>query len=203
MAKTSSRTTKRPAEKLDAPEKLKIDLTRFKPDLTANDLKNALTPVRFSDFNIFIFPTIDTISPTKTIGLGRTNLTLVRPVILQTDASPAFVSFEAALGTPQQRPTVSVHFEPSAYGLTGNVTFVMGFSLEAFGTVNLDLGAFAGSGTVTGLGPRSINGRQIVSLVFNNVPATQQVFGHVAQTGGATVRWFQTRLSYLPVIVQA
>ena len=45
MAKTSSRTTKRPAEKLDAAEKLKIDLTRFKPDLTANDLKNALTPV--------------------------------------------------------------------------------------------------------------------------------------------------------------
>src|SRR4029453_3360802 len=48
MAKTSSRTKKGLATKLDAPEKLKIDLTRFKSDLTANDLKNALTPVRFA-----------------------------------------------------------------------------------------------------------------------------------------------------------
>ena len=203
MAKTATRTKKGPAQKLDAPQNLKIDLTRFKPDLTPNDLKNALSPVRFADVSIFTFPTIDTISPRKTIGLGRTNLTVVRPVILQTDASPAFVTFDGALGIPQQRPTVSVHFEPSFYGLTGNVTFVMGFSIEAFGTVNLDLGAFAGSGTATGLGPRTVNGRQIVSIVFNNVPAPQQVFGHVAQTGGGRWNWFQTRISYLPIIVQA
>jgi hypothetical protein len=203
MAKAASRTRKEPAAKLDAPEKLKVDLTRFKSDLTPNDLKRALTPVKFGDLNIFVFPTIDIISPTKTTGLGRTNLTVVRPVILQTDASPAFVTFDGALGSAQQRPTVSVHFEPSKYGLTGNVTFIMGFSIEAFGTVNLDLGAFAGSGTVSGTGPRTANGKQVVSLVFNNVPATQQVFGHVAQTGGARWNWFQTRISYLPVIVQA
>lgn len=201
MAKSASRTKKGPAVTLDAPEKLKIDLNRFKSDLTPNDLKNALSPVRFGDFNILVFPTIDIISPTKTIGSGRTNLTVVRPVILQTDASPAFVTFDG-VGNPQ-RPAVSVHFEPSKYGLTGNVTFIMGFSIEAFGTVNLDLGAFAGSGTVTGLGPRTANGKQVVSLVFNNVPATQQVFGVVTQTGGARWNWFQTRISYLPVLVQA
>jgi hypothetical protein len=39
------------------------------------------------------------------------------------------------------------------------------------------------------------------SIVFNNVPATQQVFRHVAQTGGATWRWFQTRISYLPILI--
>lgn len=203
MAKAASGTKKAPATKLDAPENLKIDFTRFKPDLTADDLKHALTPVRLGDFNIFVFPTIDTISPTKTIGLGRTNLTVVRPVILQTDASPAFVTFDGALGSPQQRPTVSVHFEPQKYGLTGNVTFIMSFSIEAFGTVNLDLGAFAGSGTATGIGPRTANGKQIVSIVFNNVPATQQVFGHVAQTGGGRWNWFLTRISYLPILVQA
>ena len=203
MPKTSSRTKGGPAKTLDPPENLKIDLTSFKPDLTSDDLKNALTPVKLANVTVFTFPTIDTISPTKTTGLGRTNLTLVRPVILQTDASPAFASFDAALGTPQQPPTVSVHFEPTKYGLTGNVTFVMGFSIEVFGTANLDLGAFAGSGSPTGVGPRTVSGKQIVSIVFNNVPATQQVFGHVAQTGGANWRWFQTRISYLPVLVSA
>jgi len=98
---------------------------------------------------------------------------------------------------------VSVHFEPGKYGLTGNVTFIMSFSIEAFGTVNLELGAFAGAGTATGIGPRTANGQQIVSIGFNNVPATQQVFGFVAQTGGARWNWFQTRMAYLPVIVQA
>ncbi len=44
---------------------------------------------------------------------------------------------------------------------------------------------------------------QVVSITFNNVPATQQVFGHVAATGGAQWRWFQTRISYLPLIITA
>ena len=203
MAKTPSRRKSKPARKLDPPEKLNVDLAKFKPDLTTDDLKRALTPIRLRDLSVFIFPTIDVISPTKTTGLGRTNLTLVRPVILQTDASPAFASFDAALGTPQQRPTVSVHFEPVKYGLTGSVTFIMGFSIEVFGSATFDVGAFAGSGNPTGVGPRTVSGKQIVSIVFNNVPATQQVFGHVAQTGGANWRWFQTRISYLPVLVAA
>jgi hypothetical protein len=203
MAKSSSRTKKAPGEKLAPHEKLNIDLTKFKPDLTAADLKNALTPVKFANLHLVIFPTIETISPTKTIGLGRTNLTLVRPEILQTDATPAYASFDLALGSAQQPPTVSVHFEPKMYGLTGNVTFVMGFSLEAFGTTNVNVGAFAGAGTTTGVGPRTVNGKQVVSIVFHNVPATQQVYGHVLQTGGARWRWFQTRISYLPVLITA
>jgi hypothetical protein len=200
MAKTTSRSKRVSAPRLRPPEKLKIDLTRFKPDLTPDDLQNALTPVRLANLTVLTFPTIDIISPTKTVGLGRTNLTLVRPVILQTDATPAFASFDRAAATAQQPPTVSVHFEPSKYGLTGNVTFIMSFSLEAFGAVTVDVGAVGGV-AATGVGPRTINGKQVVSIVFNNVPATQQVFGHVAQTGGATWRWFQTRISYLPVLI--
>ena len=88
MAKKSARTTRGTADKLPRPENLNIDLTKFKPDLTAKELKNALSPVKLANVNVFIFPTIDIISPTKTIGLGRTNLTLVRPIILQTDATP-------------------------------------------------------------------------------------------------------------------
>lgn len=201
MAKTLSRSKRVPTPRLAPHENLKIDLARFKPDLTPADLKNALTRVRVANLTVLTFPTIDVISPTRTVGRGRTNLTLVRPVILQTDATPAYASFDLAAATPQQPPTVSVHFEPGQYGLTGNVTFIMGFSIEAFGTVNAEVGAFAGSGTATGLGPRTINGKQVVTIVFNNVPATDQVYGHVQQTGGPPWRWFQTRISYFPVLI--
>ena len=203
MAKTQARTKKAPAATLAPHERLKIDLTRFKPDLTPEMLKNALTPVRLSNLNVITFPTIDTIKPTKTIGLGRTNLTLVRPIILQTDATPAFASFDPAIGTPQQRPTVSVHFEPAAYGLTGTVTFIMAFTVEVFGSATFNFGGFAGAGTLTGVGTKTLNGQQSASIIFNNVPATQQCFGHMIQTGGATWRWFQTRISYLPLIIFA
>lgn len=202
MAKKASRAKRTSSGRLPPPDTLDIDLTKFKPDLTAADIKKALTPVRLKDLPSLIFPTIDVISPTRTIGLGRTNLTLVRPVILQTDATPAFASFDRLAATAQQPPTVSVHFEPSKYGLTGNVTFLLRFSLEAFGAVNINVGAFAGAGTISGVGPRTINGQQIVSILFSKVPATQQVFGHVTQTGGATWRWFQTRISFLPLIIK-
>lgn len=201
MAKRTLRKTA--ASGLDRHELLKIDPIRFKPDLSPADLKNALTPIKIANLSVIHFPVIETISPTKTVGLGRTNLTLVRPEILQTDATPAFAKFDPAHGTPQQRPTVSVHFEPKMYGLTGNVTFIMSFSIETFGAANVNVGAFAGSGTSTGVGARTINGQVFVSITFHNVPATQQVFGHVSAMGGAAWRWFQTRISYLPIIVTA
>ena len=45
MAKKSPRPTRAAADKLPRPENLNIDLTKFKPDLTAMDLKNALSPI--------------------------------------------------------------------------------------------------------------------------------------------------------------
>ena len=203
MAKTSSRKGQAPSPLVPA-ERRKIDFTKFKPDLTPDDLKPLLTRVRLRDLAAILFPTIETISPTKTVGLGRTNLTLVRPTVFQTDPSPGaapFASFDSAIGSAVQRPTVSVHFEPRRYGFTGPASFIMEFAIEVNGTSTFEVGGFAGSGTLTGTGSRTLSGQQIVSIGFSNVPLTQQVFGHVFQTGNGTWRWFRTRLVHLPLVL--
>ena len=200
MAK-SSKSKRQGAEKLTRPDKLNIDLTRFKPDITSGDLKNLLTPVKLANVNLIIFPTIEVISPVKTVGLGRTNLTVVRPVIFQTDATPPHVAFNLSISTAQQPPTVSVHFEPSKYGLMGNAAFVISFSIKVDGTATFNVGAFAGSGTASGTGTRTVTGQRTVSITYQNVPATQQVFGHISQTAGTTWQWFLTRISYLPILI--
>jgi hypothetical protein len=206
MAKAPGTSKKRGAARLPPPENRNIDLTKFKPDLTSESLKEILTPVRLRDIGLIIFPTIETISPVKTVGLGRTNLTLKFPTLVQTDATPSFASFDFRKLPPNpasfERPVVSVHFDPSKYGLTGNATFVMSFTVEVSGSSPFTLGAFTLPGPVTGVGPRTISGKQTVSLVFNNVPANLQYFGHIEQTGGGAWTWFQTRISYLPILIQ-
>src|SRR5262245_55155593 len=173
MSKASPRSKGSASEKLPPPENRNIDLTKFKPDLTPANLKEILTPVKLRDASLIIFPTIETITPAKTVGLGRTNLTLKFPTIVQTDATPPFARFDFTRlpANPQsfERPVVSVHFEPSKYGLTGNATFVMSFTVEVNGSATFTLGAFTVPGPVTGVGPRTITGKQTVSLVFNNV----------------------------------
>ena len=203
MAKTSRRKGPAPSP-LVQPEKRRIDFTKFKPDLAPDDLKALLTPVRLRDLVSIVFPTIETISPTKTVGIGRTNLTLARPTLFQTDTVPGaapFASFDSAIGSAVQRPTVSVHFEPARYGFTGPASFIMEFAIEVNGTTTFEVGGFAGSGTLTGTGSRTLSGQQIVSIGFRNVPLTQQVFGHVFQTGNGTWRWFRTRLLHLPLVL--
>jgi hypothetical protein len=198
-------TKKRGAGKLPPPEKRNIDLSKFKPDLTSAKLKEILTPVRLRDTHLIIFPTIETLTPAKTVGLGRTNLTLKFPTLVQTDAIPPFANFNfqklPANPASFERPVVSVHFEPSKYGLTGNATFVIAFTVEVNGSGTFKLGAFELGGTVTGVGPRTISGQQTVSLVFNNVPANLQYFGDIEQTGGGAWTWFRTRISYLPILI--
>jgi hypothetical protein len=203
MAKRPSTRKATPSGKLDPQENLNIDLTKFKPDLTSDDLKKILTPVKLANVNLIIFPTIETISPVKTVGLGRTNLTLVRPITFQTDAIPPHASFNLQNSSPQQPPTVSVHFEPGKYGLTASSVYIMSFSIEVFGSATFTLGAFAGAGIVTGTGSRTVSGKQTVSITFKNVPPTQETFGHISQTGGSPWNWFQTRISYLPILITA
>jgi hypothetical protein len=205
MAKAPATSKKRGAAKLPPPDDRNIDLTKFKPDLTSENLEKILTPVRLRDVNLLVFPTIEIITPLKTVGSGRTNLTLKFPTIVQTDATPAFANFDFRKLPPNpasfERPAVSVHFDPSKYGLTGNASFVISFTVEVNGSSPFTLGAFTIPGPVTGTGPRTISGRQTVSLVFNSVPANLQYFADITQTGGGAWTWFQTRISFLPILI--
>jgi hypothetical protein len=64
----------------------KIDFSTFKTEFSATEISKLIWP----GGGIYTFPfgPIDTLSPIKTIGKGRTNLTLISPTILQIDATP-------------------------------------------------------------------------------------------------------------------
>jgi hypothetical protein len=187
---------------LDAFERRKVDFTTFTTDLTSDQLKQILRPVRRIDLHTVFWLPIDIISPTRTVGKGRTNLTLVRPTVFQTDATTPYAAFDLAIGSAQQPPTVSVHFDPGAYGPPAPSTFIMSFAIEVNGQATFSVGAVAGV-TVSGTGTKTLTGKQIVSLVFRNVPPTQHVYGHITQTAGRPWSWYHTRINHPPLVISA
>ncbi|WP_223691041.1 hypothetical protein [Leifsonia poae] len=176
-----------------------IDLSTFDKTLSLTDIA---TKIRVDD--VFHFPwflPIDTISPTHTVGKGRTNLTLIAPDILQTDTTGTPYASFTAHQTPPGGPGVSVHFEPGAYGITGIGNYVISFALAASGPVTLSVGAYAGSGTVTGAGVKTVTGTVTVSVVLQNVPPGQPTYASVQQTAGAGWSWYSTSIEHPPLII--
>ena len=177
-----------------------VDVTRFKPDLSP---KNLVALFGFPKAFDLSFLTIDALSVTKTVGKGRTNLTFVRPVIVQADAATPFANFDRQV-SPSGDPAISMHFEPKAYGITAVSSFLMVFSIQCFGPTTFTAGGFAGSGTLENAGTKVFNGAVSVSLGFNNVPPSQQTHGFLQQTGGAPWSFFSVRARYpFPILIQA
>ena len=177
-----------------------VDGTRFKPDLSTKKL------VSLFDFPSGInlsFLTIDQLGVTKTVGKGRTNLTFVRPTIVQADAATPFAGFDQRF-TSSGNPAISMHFEPQFYGITGFTNFLMVFSIQCFGSTTFNVGGFAGTGTLKNAGTRTFSGTVNVSLGFENVPASQQTHGFLEQTAGAPWNFFSVRARFpFPVVIQA
>src|ERR1044072_6641627 len=92
MAEASSRVASNKARERQSFDKRSINLGNFKPELTAKALK-ALVPPR-AGLITFPFFSIETVTCTKTIGLGRTNLTIIRPTIVQIDQATPRASFD-------------------------------------------------------------------------------------------------------------
>ncbi|WP_431198260.1 hypothetical protein [Leifsonia xyli] len=91
-----------------------IDPATFERTLSLTDLAH-----RVSVHEIITFPwfrPIDTISPTHTVGKGRTNLTLIASDIMQTDTTGTPYASFTYRPTPSGGPGVSVHFSPGDYG---------------------------------------------------------------------------------------
>lgn len=189
-----------PGKKITEPEpydKRSVDFTKFKTDLTPKDYQKLLTPK--GKIIIFPFGSIETLSPTKTIGKGRTNLTIIMPTIVQIDAAVPAATFDRR-ATPSRNPVIQMHFEPIAYGITSVNTYIMSFTIQAFGqcTFNLSGGPVA----TTNGGTKVLNGSQTVSLVFPNLAPTQQVFGFMEETAGVAWSWFSTSVSFPPIVIQ-
>ncbi|WP_285116130.1 hypothetical protein [Leifsonia sp. fls2-241-R2A-40a] len=177
-----------------------IDPATFEKTLSLTDIAH-----RYSVNDVITFPwfrPIDTISPTHTVGKGRTNLTLIASDIMQTDTTGTPYASFTNRPTPSGGPGVSVHFTPGDYGATAVSDYVVTFVITANGSVNLNVGGYAGGTTPTGTGPRTVNGNVAVVVGLRQVPATQVTYASIQQTGGSTWQWYRTAIEYPPLIIQ-
>jgi hypothetical protein len=177
-----------------------IDPATFERTLSLTDLAR-----RISVHEIITFPwfrPIDTISPTHTVGKGRTNLTLIAPDIMQTDTTGTPYASFTNRSTLSGGPGVAVHFSPGDYGATAAGDYVVTFVIAANGSVNLNVAAYAGAGSTTGTGARTVNGNVAVVVGLKNVAPTQVTWASIQQTGGSTWQWYRTAIEYPPLIIQ-
>ena len=198
MKRTAPGAARTMSKKFEPFNKKIIDVTKFKPDLSPKKLAGLFGPPGFE----LSFLTIDTLGVTKTVGLGRTNLTFIRPTIVQADAATPFASFDRTL-SPSRNPAISMHFEPKAYGITAVSNFLMVFAIECFGQTTFTLNGFPGSGTLANAGTKVLSGKITVTLGFNNVPPSQQTHGFLEQTAGAPWNFFSVRARFpFPILIQ-
>jgi len=183
---------------LDAADAEPVDLSTFESDLTTEDWVGKRRAGELGLGPIFWAP-IQIISPTTTVGRGRTNLTLIRPTIVQTDATTPYAGFDLR-ESPNRNPAVSVHFNPSAYGITGTGTYVFTFAVEAPTRAAFSPSGFAGSGTVDAPGSIRFSGRRVITVILRDVPAGQDASAAIEQTTGETWSWFSTRIGHPPLI---
>ncbi|MBN8248835.1 MAG: hypothetical protein J0L84_15520 [Verrucomicrobia bacterium] len=136
---------------------------RFKADLKPGSLLELLG----GGLAEFAFAPIETLTPARTAGKGRTNVTVIESTILQVDTTPPappFANFD--LTQSQRRPAIQMHFEPSAYGMTSPATYIMEFMIAVVGTASFNVAAGPPGLNVSGLGTRSVSGNARVSVVF-------------------------------------
>jgi hypothetical protein len=194
MKKTSAKAATNKVREVVPFDKHKINLGKFKSDLSPQDLKKLLGP---GGIVIFPFQPIETLSATKTIGRGRTNLTIIVPTIVQIDAATPSATFNKQ--AQSRNPVIQMHFEPIAYGITSVATYIMEFAIQAFGqsTFNLSGGPVA----ILNGGTKVLNGQTRVSLVFPNLSPSQQVFGFLEQTAGGAWNWFSTQVRFPDIVI--
>jgi hypothetical protein len=198
MAKSGSGKSSEKVKELEPFDKRHFDLAKFKPNLSDKDLSNLLTPI--GGLIIFPFLPIETLTPTKTLGLGRTNLTIIAPTIVQIDTPTPSATFDVR--AQQRHPAIQMLFEPSAYGITSVATYFMEFTVQVFGQSTFNLDGFAGPGQVLNRGTKVLNGQTTITLILQNVPPTQQTFGFLEETSGVAWQWFRTKVRFPPIVIQ-
>jgi hypothetical protein len=197
MAKRASGKSGDKVKELEPFDKRHFDLAKFKPNLSDKDLSHLIGPIGGSI--IFPFLPIETLSPTKTIGLGRTNLTIIAPTIVQIDTPTPSATFDVR--AQARHPAIQMHFEPSAYGITTVATYFMEFTVQVFGQSTFNLDGFAGPGQVVNRGTKVLNGQTVITLILQNVPPTQQTFGFLEETSGVAWQWFRTKVRFPPIVI--
>ncbi|WP_173924171.1 hypothetical protein [Agromyces sp. Marseille-P2726] len=183
-------------DRIDAAES--VTFADFESDLTAEDWMTKRRAGELGPGPIFWAP-IEVLSPIKTVGKGRTNLTVIAPTILQTDATEPYAGFDLR-ESPNRNPVVAVHFNPGAYGATGLGTYVFTFAVEAYTRCGFTPSGYAGSGTVDAPGSIRFSGRRLITIILRNVQPGQDTWTSIEQTSGENWAWFSTRISHPPLV---
>lgn len=179
-------------------DKHAVNFSKFKPDIKEKDLKKLFLP----PINEVIFPfaPIDTLSCTKTVGRGRTNVTIINSTIVQTDALNPFAAFDLSVTKPHN-PAISIHFDPAAYGIAYNATYFIEFMIEAFGQSTFDLEGFPLAGNLLNTGTKILNGPSKVTLIIQNMPPTV-TYAYLEETNGRAWNWYSTRIRFPPLVIK-
>jgi hypothetical protein len=196
MKNAPSRAAGKKVTEIEPFDKRSVDFSKFKPDLTVKDLQKLFHPK--GGVVVFPFGAIDTLTPTRTLGRGRTNLTIIMSTIVQIDANVPFATFDRT-ATPSRNPVIQMHFEPIAYGITSVATYIMEFTVQTFGQSTFNL--TGGPVPVTNGGTKVLNGPAKVSLIFPNLSPSQQVFGFMEQRSGHAWSWFSTSVQFPPIVI--
>jgi hypothetical protein len=182
-----------------------LNAKNFKSDLSPRSLSRLV----FADFDIsaplaFDPNRLETLSIAKPMGKGRTNLTLIRPDIVQTDPSTTtpvpFAGFD--LRTGQRAPAAQFHFRPSAYGITITRSYVATFFVECFAACGFELSGFAGSGSIANAGTKNVTGKVGIKTVINNLPANQDMFAVITQKSGTQWSFFEVQIDFPSLVLR-
>ena len=181
----------------------RIAVAGFKPHLKADELRHLLG-VGGLKFNLpTAFQPIETLNLVRTRGLGRTNLTIIQCDTFQVDATVPRANFLFPV-SGGRKPVVQMHFEPGNYGIIAPGSYFMEFSI-AFRTAtqggSFTLSGGGDGGVLANPGTVQLKGSRRVTLVFNNVPPTAQIFGSIQQESGDPWEWFSVSASFPPPVL--
>lgn len=199
MSKASAKPVRTKVTEIEPFDKRTVNYNSLKPGLTTNELKPflGLSPGVVVGLPYYL-GLIDTLSVTKTIGKGRTNLTLIEPTIVQVDAMVPSATFDKTKSS--RNPSVQVHFEPKGYGITGRSSYLVDFTLEVFTPASFNFVAQAGGSAVSNTGVKSLNGLVTVTIVLQDVAPNTQTYIYAEQQSGASWNWLSTQFFYPPLV---
>lgn len=197
MKKVSSKTADIKITKPTQYEKKIVNFSKFTPDILEKDLHKLFPSI--GNIQFYPFAPIDVLSCTKTKGSGRTNITIIMPTIVQVDAATPYAGFDRRL-TPSRNPLIQIHFDPAAYGITYNATYIIEFTIDAADGSTFNLTGYSLAGTLVNAGTKVLNGPSKVSLIIRNMPPTV-TYAYLEQISGGVWNWYSTKITFPPLVI--
>src|SRR5262245_56281295 len=170
-------------------ENNKVDFSKFKTELSASDIAKLVWAA--AGPKVLPVLSIEVLSPAKTVGLGRTHLTLGHPYVVTTHATTPYAEFG-------KWGSVFLWFEPIAYGIASVASYVIAFNIEVLGNATFAIG---GRGISPNAGLFECNGSRTVQLILQDA-SPNVVWAVLEQQSGADWKWYSSAITFPEIIVQ-